>query len=244
MVNLERPQRLAEPDLAKMMLGAGALDIRDISAGQEPFLYSSGNYGPGYVNVKGLVGREDVFKTLTEQCALRLADQEADFQFVAANATGGMVPGYQTREDYARITGERKPYIYVRNTRKIGGHQEYTTGLTGNPEIPEGAKPLIFEELVNFAQTTGNSKVVLEEEGHTATHAGSLLTYDNPLANERLQQERLTSIWVVRLATLLEVAAGEKAFPQVAIDDYLDFLKDPDKWQKARGYKKVNLENE
>lgn len=240
----EKPSRLSEAHVSKLILDAGALDIRDINSGQEPFLYSSGNYGPGYVNIKGLVGRQEVFKTLTEQCALKLADEEADFYFIAANATGGMVPGYQVREDYQRLTGRDIPYIYVRNTRKIGGHQEYTTGLTGNPEIPEGSRPLIFEELVNFAQTTCNSKKVLEEEGYIATHAGTLLHYENPEAVKRITEEGLTLIWVARLNRVLEVAADTGTFSSRSIDDYLEFLKNPKAWQEARGLKRVDLANE
>lgn len=240
----ERPNRLPESDVARLIIDAGGLDIRDVNSGQEPFLYSSGNYGPGYVNIKGLVGREEVFKTLTEQCALKLADEEADFFFIAANATGGMVPGYQVREDYTRITGRRVPYIYVRNTRKIGGHQEYTTGLKDNPEIPLGSKPLIFEELVNFAQTTGNSRKVLADEGYIATHAGTLLHYENPEAIKRLTEEGLTLIWVARLNRVLEVAGDLGAFPPSAIDDYQEFLRDPKTWQESRGLKRVDLGNE
>jgi orotate phosphoribosyltransferase len=235
----ERPPRLDEGEVAKKILDAGALDIRDVDAGQEPFLYSSGNFGPGYVNIKGLVGRQEVFKILTEQCALKLADEEADFQFIAANATGGMVPGYQVREDYTRITGRDVPYIYVRNTRKIGGHQEYTTGLTGNPEIPEGSKPLIFEELVNFAETTNNSRQVLEDEGYIATHAGTLLHYENPEAIKTLDESGITLIWVARLKRVLEVAADTKKFSLRAVEDYQSFLRNPQAWQVARGLKRV-----
>ncbi len=155
-----------------------------------------------------------------------------------------MVPGYQVREDYTRITGREVPYIYVRNTRKIGGHQEYTTGLTGNPEIPAGSKPLIFEELVNFAQTTGNSKKVLEDEGYIATHAGTLLHYENPEAIKTITEEGLTLIWVARLNRVLEVAGNIGTFSPRAIDDFQEFLRDPKAWQESRGFKKVDLANE
>lgn len=244
MINTEAPKYLSEQDLAVVVLDAGAVSIRDVDAGEEPFLYSSGNWGPGYVSIKGLVGRESVFKALTFNCAKRLVDQEADFDFVAANATGGMVPGYQVKEYYQQITGRKVPYIYVRNTRKIGGHQEYATGLINNPEIPQGSKPLIYEELVNFAQTTLNSRTVLADEGYNATHAGTILHYENPEAVARLQEENLILIPTLRLKTVLEVAQETGRFSAKAVDDYRTFLKDPLSWQAARGLERRILGNE
>lgn len=233
--------RKSEEELASIILDTGAVDIRDLTAGEEPFLYSSGNFGPGYLNVKGMVGRQRAFKTLTEQCALRLVEANADFDFVAGNATGGMIPGYQVREDYQRITGKEVPYIYVRNTRKIGGHQEHTTGLSENPEILRGSKPLIFEELVNFAQTTCNSKEVLAKEGYPARFAGTLLHYENPEAILALQRHNLQLIWVVRLQTVLDVAEEAKKFSSAAVADYRAFLKNPQEWQTQRGLSKINF---
>lgn len=244
MAVVEIPKRISEEDLSIRILDAGAVYIRDISAGEKLFLYSSGNFGPGYVNIKGLVGRQAVFKTLTEQCALKLIDEEAKFDFIAANATGGMVFGHQVREDYQRITGREVPYIYVRNTRKIGGYQEYSTGLTDNPEIPVGSNPLIFEELVNFAQTTCNSRLVLAEEGYPATHAGTILHYENPEAIARLQQANLTLIALVHLKTVLEVAEATGRFSDKTVVDYREFLQNPNSWHKARGFKRVDLGNE
>lgn len=240
----EMPQRISEEDLSVRILDAGAVSIRDINAGEKPFLYSSGNFGPGYVSIKGLVGRQAVFKTLTEQCAIKLANEGAQFDFIVANATGGMVPGYQVREDYQRITGREVPYIYVRNTRKIGGHQEYSTGLTDNPETPVGSRPLIYEELVNFTQTTCNSRLVLAEEGYPATHAGTILHYENPEAVARLNQANLTLVALVRLRTILEVAEETGRFSRTAVADYRKFLQNPKAWQAARGFKRVDLGNE
>lgn len=240
----EIPDMIPEEELARRIIDAGAVDIRDVDGGQDPFLYSSGNYGPGYLNIKGLVGRQDVFKVLTQQTALRLATHEATFDFIAANATGGMVPGYQVREDYQAITGRDVPYIYVRNTRKIGGHQEYTTGLTNNPEIPVGSRPLVFEELVNYAQTTANSAEVLKDEGYPPEYAGTLVTYDNPVAVKRIQDQGLTLVWSARLPTILAVGREMGRFSQQAVDAYMGFLEDPAAWQQAHGYARKDLANE
>ena len=65
-------KKMSEEAVCVKMLEAGAVDIRDVDGGEEPFLYSSGNRGPGYVMVKGLVTRQEIFKPLVEQLALRI----------------------------------------------------------------------------------------------------------------------------------------------------------------------------
>lgn len=85
----QRPAAVAEDEVCRLLLAARVLSIRDVdAAGEEPFVYSSGHVGPGYVMVKGLVGRLDVFSTLTEQLALKLIDEGVAFDHVAGNATG------------------------------------------------------------------------------------------------------------------------------------------------------------
>ena len=56
------------------------MDIRDVSGGEEPFVYSSGNRGPGYVMIKGLVGQPPVLNYLTTQLALKLAEAKKEIE--------------------------------------------------------------------------------------------------------------------------------------------------------------------
>lgn len=121
---------------AKLLLDAKAVSIRDINGGEQPFLYSSGNYGPGYVMVKGLVGRRMVLDDLVYALSRKLLTGVGGIQFIAANATGGMIPGWMLAENLA------KPYVYVRGTRKKGGHKELVTGAANNDEIKKGDNAL------------------------------------------------------------------------------------------------------
>jgi len=45
-------ERISEEGACTLILKAGAVEIRDIGAGEEPFVYSSGNHGPGYIDIK------------------------------------------------------------------------------------------------------------------------------------------------------------------------------------------------
>ncbi len=233
----ELPEKLTEEEVCRAILNAGAVEIRDVDAGEEPFLYSSGNWGPGYVSIKGLVGQERVFKTLTEQLALRLLDLQTEFDFIAANATGGMIPGYQLREDLQRMTGRSIPYVYTRGTRKLGGHKELVTGIDGNPSIQIGQKPLIIEELINFAQSTSNSAIGLRELGFPAENAATVLHYHNPKALERLRETGITVVELTSLPKLIDVAEEYGYSSSRAIESYRDFLQNPLHWQAERGLK-------
>lgn len=231
------PESKSEEQICREILEAKAMEIRDVDGGQEPFLYSSGNWGPGYVMVKGTVGYQTVFKDLVAQLALRVVDSGIKFDFIAANATGGMVPGYQLREDLQMMTGREIPYTYVRGTRKAGGHKELVTGIENNPTIRPNSRALVIEELINFAQTTTNSAQGLRELGHTADNAATILHYHNPEAMRSLQDHGVEVVELTNLPTLLEIA--EDYYPKAAVDSYRTFLKDPLAWQAQRGLEPV-----
>lgn len=226
-------KRATLEEIGSRIVDAGGLEIRDIDAGEEVFDYSSANRGPGYVMIKGLVGQPHIIQFLTQQIALRL---DINFDFIAGNATGGMVPGWQLRNDLERLTGKEIPYVYVRETRKIGGHKEYMVGDMNNPLIQSGMRALIFEELVNFAQTTTNSAKVLRDKGYVADVAGTILSYQNPRALELLKETGVSLTYLISLGDLINVAEKTKKFSQKAIDSYREFLEDPIEWQLEREF--------
>ena len=224
--------------ISAVIIDAGGLDIRDVDSGEEPFLYSSGNRGPGYVMIKGLVGQPSVLKYLTNQLALKILDKEInqEFDFIAGNATGGMVPGWQLRNDLEELTGQEFPYVYVRETRKVGGHKEHITGDRNNPLIKKGDRAIVFEELVNFAETTTNSAKVLREAGYYVNVAGTILSYQNPKAQELLGETEVGLTHLIGLPDLIDAAESTGKFKSEAVQSYRDLLANPVKWQLDRGY--------
>lgn len=54
------------------IIQAGALEVRDLANGEKPFLYASGNWGPGYVSIKGLVSEVELFKSMCIQLVAKL----------------------------------------------------------------------------------------------------------------------------------------------------------------------------
>jgi orotate phosphoribosyltransferase len=220
---------------SSILLRVNALAIRDIDAGEEPFLYSSGMKGPGYVMVKGQVSNRYELNYLVRGLAEEVARVSSDIDFIAANATGGMIPGWILAEELSEILSREIPYIYVRGSRKKGGHKELLTGIENNPAIKVGSTALVVEELVNFAETTCNSAVALREAGYVVKNAACILSYGHDATRQKLSDHGVELIHLLSLDELLTDAEASGMFPPHVVADYRDFLKGPQAWMSKRG---------
>ncbi|MCH7883466.1 hypothetical protein IIA95_03575 [Patescibacteria group bacterium] len=221
------------------ILNAGQLEIRDVNGGEKPFLYASGNWGPGYLSVKSLVGRKEIIRYLVRELAEFVAKRASRLDFIAGNVTGGLVPGWVLSEYLEPILRRTVPFVYVRDTRKKGGQKELVTGDAHNPKIRVGNNVLVVEELVNFAHTTCNSAIALREKGYTVTHAACILFYQNPKAIAVLKQAGIEMIYLLTLLELLDVAEKHNTHPKRLIEEFRVYLKDPLAWQEKRELKPV-----
>ena len=226
-------------EIRKIPLRVTNEEVKKLSLENQPFLYSSGNWGPGYLMIKGLVGRKRILKPLVRQLALLVAERIPNLDFIAGNVTGGMMPGWILSEELEPILGREIPFVYIRPSRKSGGQKELVTGLKGNPDIPPTPQGLVIEELVNFAETTCNGIEALRDDKVPAIYAATILFYNNPRAIETLKDNRVEMIYLLTLPELLEVAERHQTHSQEAIADYREFLKDPLKWQAKRGLKPI-----
>mgnify|MGYP001567019840 FL=1 len=220
------------------VLQAGAMEIRDVDDGAEPFLYASGNWGPGYISVKGLVSHKPLFIQLNQVTAEKVAAAAPHVNFVAGNVTGGVIPGWEIAKALDRHLGREVPYLYIRESRKKGGQKERITGLV-NHLILTGHNGLVVEELVNFSETSCHSALLLRELGYAVTHAACILFYNNPRALVALKEAHMEMVYLFTLGELLDTAEEAGTHPRELTQKYRDFLKDPLGWQAARGLKRV-----
>ncbi|MBI2051132.1 MAG: hypothetical protein HYT31_05055 [Parcubacteria group bacterium] len=219
-------------------LATNAMEIRDVQAGEQAFLYSSGNHGPGYVTIKGKVGQKSIIVPFAYQLAIRVAEAVPDLDFVAGNVSGGVVPGWILSEALENLMGRRVPFVYIRDTRKKGGQRELITGLD-NPDVVEGGTAVVVEELVNFAQTTCNGAEALRASGYNVTHACCILFYGNPKSVEALRETGLEMVYLFTLREFLDVAGLHHTHTPHQLDIYREFLKDPLGWQARHGLEPV-----
>ena len=105
--------------------------------------------------------------------------------------------------------------------------------------IPQGSKGIIVEELVNFAESTGNAALWLREKGYKVENAATILTYDNPNAIQRLKEMQVKLHYLFTLSKLLDIGEKYKFAKPHLIQEYRDFLENPLEWQKKRGLEPV-----
>ena len=220
--------------ITSKIVKAGAVEIHNFERGEEPFVYTTGNRGPGYAMIKGLVGQPEVMCYLVKALAIKV-ENEAEFDFINGNVTGGTIPGWELSRVLSLRRKKTVPYTYMRGSRKVGGHGELVTGLKNNPLIEVGMKALIVEELVNFAETTTNAGIIFREMGYPVSHGACILAYDHKEEKRLLKEAKMTLVSLITLPQLLDASQATGLFPKDDIDSYRTFLKDPITWQLDRG---------
>ncbi len=235
-------------DIGKAILDAGALDIRDVpflgkeGGGKDPFLYASSNRGPGYVMVKGQVGRPKLMDFLCYQLAKKIHDAGIEFDFVAGNVTGGVIPGWKVRDYLERLQGREIPYVFVKGTRadlSTMTEQDaanFIVGHKNNPNMKKGMTCVIVEELANFAQTTSASAGILRKAGYETENGSSILFYDHAQGHANLERAGLNMTAAITLPELLEVGESSGHFKPDVVDSYRNFLSNPTIWQLEHGF--------
>lgn len=213
----------------------GGIAIRDIQGGEEPFVYSSGNRGPGYVDIKGQCGDRALSDGLAAALAAKLVIEDQFIpEAVAGNVTGGLGPGWKICDAISVLLGYDIPYVYVRDTRKVGGHQEKVTGKWA---LEPGMQTLVVEEMTNFCETTTNSaRYLRDQHGLNVEHAGCYMAYAHSEAIDRLNDAGVELHTLFTLDQALEVGVDLGLLEGRLVEDYRAFLAEPVKWQLDRGY--------
>lgn len=223
----------------RLIFEARAIEIRDVDNGEEPFVYSSGNRGPGYIMIKGMVGQPSKFRYLIRKLAEKVARIQRSgnyhLDFVEGNVTGGVVPGWQLAAELSDIYQRELPYCYLRAARKRGGHNELITGNHQNPKIKNGMTCMVVEELVNYGQTTSNAVEIFRETGYKVDYAACVLNYDHQETREKLEALGVQLIQLITLEELCDCALELGLMNQGQYDSYKAFLTDPVEWQLSRG---------
>lgn len=223
----------------------GLLHIRDVAAGEEPFHYSSGNWGDKYVSVKGGCSDQKLSKLMVRQLVLRLADNTS-FDFIAGLVTGGVPPSIYLRDWVQDLQGREIPWVYIRDTRKLGGTKETVTGLympsgERSPFIPIGAIGLVIEELTNFANSITNGAILLRSlECQCGCPLGAtILDYGNPKALEYRTEHQLELVNLVSMSEVLDAAQRLGLYPDRLIEEARFQLSDPVGWMDKYELKKT-----
>lgn len=226
--------------LVKTLIQSGGVVIRDVDNGEEPFLYSSGNYGPGYIDVKGRCA----FPTWVETCATVLATKMVNCNaiphVITGNATGGMIASWALNRKLSHLIGKELPYFYLRGTRKVGGHRELVTGE--KLILKPGLVATVGEELINYAGTTTEAARYLRDRHRLIVRYGtSFLNYDHAATRVALEAAGVEAIYLFTLSDVLDVGVKEGLLKSGPVEKYREFLANPSGWMNARGLTKKEM---
>lgn len=143
-----------------------------------------------------LIGQPDTLRHIAQQTASELEDE--DFDFIAANAPTGMVPGWELRNELDRLRDETVPLVYIREEKKKGGQKETVTGDDTTPLIEEGDTAVVVDAVPssNFSERIGHGTTVLRDNeygGKEYEVAGAVSFLPQTKSVERsLEREGLT----------------------------------------------------
>jgi orotate phosphoribosyltransferase len=190
---------------------------------QTPFLLTSGNYSPIYVNCRQLISWRGTVKLIAAAAMLQLELRDCAVDVIAGGETAGI--------PFAAFLADAvdKPMIYVRKAVKGHGTASRIEGV-----LEPGSRVLLFEDLI----TDGLSKISFVK----AIRDGAGIVEDAFVILDRLQggaallaQDgvRLTALTDIDL--VLEVASDWRLLESSAIDSVRVYMASPSEWHAKLG---------
>ena len=229
--------RASLEDIASTLIDSGAVGIRDVDGGEQPYVYTSGACGPIYHGIKHLVSQREVLDYLTKNLSYKISElskerPEVNFDFIVGTATGGMIPGWQLSSHVADMLQKNVPFCYWRTKNKRDPGE-----IVGkNPLLTEGMSALVFDDVINFAKTTMYVAKTLTDVGYSVSHVACILSYDHQASKESLKENGIDIIPLITMRQLLEVAEAHNFNSKKAIESCREFLSGPYEWQLKRGF--------
>lgn len=234
----ENKKKINYLEIVKLIIESNSVSLRDVDNGEEPFLYSSGNRGPGYVMIKGLCGMPNILKYLCEQLSYKIYNvinsKDCDYKIdcINGNATGGIICGWEIADNLAKLCDYPINFMYYRGNKKNEGHNEEVVGIN---YVKPKSNVIVVEELVNYAKTTMDAVNHLRNNNNVQ-YAACLLSYDHNDVNTMLKNNSVDIISLITLPKLLQIAEDNGLIKKNIINSYKKYLNNPVKWQLDRGY--------
>lgn len=223
--------------IARVIVEGGAISIRDVENGEKPFEYSSGNFGPGYISIKGIVSNQKLLKFLVKQLALK-AKTNKNFDGIAGLVTGGLHPSAYFRDYLQELQSREIVWIYIRDIRKPTGTKEHITGISNlitgglSEWTPKGMNICVFEELTNYSNSLVNGAKILQDSGYACNTSFSILDYCSSDSRNRRKEANLKHTSLITLPDLLYNLEKSKLFEKKLMDSYRQFQENPRAWQE------------
>jgi len=190
---------------------------------ETPFLLTSGNYSPIYINCRQLISWRGTIKLIVAAATLHLELHNCKFDLIAGGETAGIPFAAFLASAFDR------PMIYVRKAAKGHGTVSRIEGV-----LEHGSRVLLMEDLI----TDGLSKMsfikAIRDEGGIIEDAFVILDRLQGgaaiLAQDGVRLTALTDLEVV-----LGVATDWGLLPSNAVHSVRVYLNSPSEWHAKRG---------
>jgi orotate phosphoribosyltransferase len=211
--------------IIEILWGKGLAQVKEVPP-EEPFLYTNGTYGPGYVRVKGIPDYETDFKevmNIVEKRFFELGLHEC-IDAVCGIYTGA-VPF--SRELSGRVS---VPFFGFKKNKERPGEQGML--IFEEAHVPKGSRVLLFEDIINNATNTSKALERLLAEGFLVPDTFAIGHYGKPEAEKTIHSygSRLSHFFL--LEDLLDYGVRTGKVSRKAADGYMEYVSDSDGWNE------------
>jgi orotate phosphoribosyltransferase len=210
--------------IIEILWGKGLAQVKEVPP-EEPFIYTNGTYGPGYVRVKGIPGYETDFREVMDIVEKRFLELglRTHIDAVCGIYTGA-VPF--SRELSARVS---VPFFGFKKNKESPGEQGR---LVFEAYVPKGSRVLLFEDIVNNATNTSKALERLLADGFLVPDTFAIGNYGKPEAERKIASygSRLTHFFL--LEELLDYGIRTGKASRKAAADYMNYALDSEGWNK------------
>ena len=223
---------MEKEDVAEILLDINAVSLNSIT----PFKYASGMLSPIYTDCRVLTSypkeRKLIIDLLIEYIDKKVGKKNIDI--VVGTAHSGI--------SLATYLSQRLnlPMAYIRSSAKDHGKGKQIEGI-----FNEGNKTLVISDIMSTEQDIPISVEAIKSAGGKVVHCLTIFSNNLGIIEKFLQKEKIKYHSLTDLNTLLLVASIKKKISDMERESVIEWMKDPQNWDKTRRTKieKILKEN-
>lgn len=204
--------------LAEKLLQIGAIKLQP----QNPFVWASGWNSPIYNDNRKVLSYPDIRNFIKVEYARSILENFPEVEAVAGVATAAISIGAIVADTLGL------PYVYVRDTPKDHGLENYVEG-----NLKPGTKVVVIEDLVSTGGSSLKTVEILQNYGTEVIGMVCLFNYKFPVAVKRFHEANINLISLCDYSNMLEVAENSKFINSQEAETLREWRKDPAAWMPS-----------
>ena len=205
--------------LAEKLLQISAIKLQP----QNPFVWANGWNSPIYNDNRRILSYPDIRNFVKVEFARVILENFPETGAIAAVATSAISMGAIV----ADVLG--LPYVYVRETPKDHGLENYIEG-----NLKPGTKVVVIEDLISTGGSSLKTVEILQNYGTEVIGMTCLFNYKFPVAVKRFHEANINLISLCDYSTMIEVAEETNYISTAEAETLREWREDPSSWMPAR----------